>query len=103
MKINPNSIECPVNGFDPGSLNNPSSRAFERAQRIVRTMAKQICILVSPSNPSFKYAMMDKTMTIDVGEQLQKIQPDKTINFRIHFCVCHPQQFNISTTMSSNI
>ena len=58
-----------MNGFDPGSLNNPSSRAFERAQRIVRTMAKQICILVSPSNPSFKYAMMDKTMTIEVSMQ----------------------------------
>jgi len=58
-----------VNGFDPGSLNNPSSRAFERAQRIVRTMTKQICNLVSPSNPSFKSTMMDKKMTIEASMQ----------------------------------
>jgi len=70
LKINPNILECPVNGFDPGSLNNPRSRAFERAQRIFRAIAKQICILVSPSNPSFTNSMMNKTITIE--ESMQK-------------------------------
>ena len=69
LKVNPNILECSVNGFDPGSLNNPSSRAFERAQRIVRTMTKQICNLVNPSNPSFKSAMMDKKMIIEASMQ----------------------------------
>ena len=67
LKINPNILEYPVNGFDPNSLNNTSSRAFERAQRIVRTMTKQNSNLVSPSNPSFKSAMMDKKMTIEAS------------------------------------
>ena len=69
LKINPNILECPVNGFDPDSLNNTSSRAFERAQRIVRTMTKQICDLVSPSNPTFKSAVMDKNMTLEASTQ----------------------------------
>ena len=64
LKVNPNILECPVNGFDHGSLNNPSSGAFERAQRIFRAMAKQICILVSPSNPSFKNTMMNKQASL---------------------------------------
>lgn len=65
LDINPMILECPIDGFKSESLGDTSSRAFERASRIVRALTRGICNLVSPSNTSFKVAMMDKTSTME--------------------------------------
>ena len=67
LDINPMILECPIDGFKPESLKDTSSRAFERATRIVHTLTRGICDLVSPSNPRFKTTIMDKKLTIDAS------------------------------------
>lgn len=53
-----------VRGFDPDPLNSNNGQAFERLQRMVRTMTEQICKLLSRLNPRFKSALMGKKLTL---------------------------------------
>lgn len=69
LRIDPQFLEFPVNSLDHDSLNNTSGRAFKRAQRIVGTMIKQICSLLSPSSLGFKFARMYKKMTLEAPMQ----------------------------------
>jgi len=57
LGISTDLLECPKDGFTASQIED-GGRAFERAQRIVKTLTRRICELVCPANASFKAKMM---------------------------------------------